>query len=213
MTGADNTSALLVALEEARDLGFLGPGPLDRQVAHAQGFAWAVDTAGIQGPNRVLDLGSGGGLPGLVLAFSWPSARITLLDSGSRQVTFLRRALERCALDDRVAVVEGRAEELGRDPALREAFQLVVARSFGPPPVVAECAAPFLEVGGALVVSERPETDDSEKRWNEAGLAELGMGSPTVVRDAFGYAVIRQLSLCSDRFPRRVGVPEKRPLF
>jgi 16S rRNA (guanine527-N7)-methyltransferase len=212
MTAAEQDAALLATLDEARALGFLGPGPVARHVAHARGFAWAVDATGPV-PSRVLDLGSGGGIPGLVLAVMWPSATVALVDAGTRRTDFLRRAVERCQLSDRVTVVQGRAEALGRTPELRGAFQLVVARSFGPPAVTAECAAPFLEVGGALVVSERPASDGGEDRWDDRGLGQLGLGVPAVQRGEFGYAVIRQDSPCPDRFPRRVGVPQKRPLF
>ncbi len=209
----DEQPALLEALGEARQLGLLGPGPLQGQIDHARGFAWAVGAAGIETPGTVLDLGSGGGLPGLVLALAWPAARITLLEAAGRRVAFLRRAVERCGLEERVSVVEGRAEEIGRDPQRRAAYQLVVARSFGRPATTAECAAPFLEVGGALVVSERPEGEDDGDRWNEDGLVLLGLGPAALVRATFGFAVIRQQHACPDRFPRRVGVPAKRPLF
>jgi 16S rRNA (guanine527-N7)-methyltransferase len=206
-------AALLEALREARELGLLGPGPLQGQVDHARGFAWALDAAGFGRPSTVLDLGSGGGLPGLVLALAWPDAHFTLLDAGGRRAAFLRRAVAGCGLDGRVSVVEGRAEDVGRDPQRRGAYQLVVARSFGRPATTAECAAPFLEVGGALVVSARPEDEDEGARWSEDGLAALGLGPAHLVRGDYGFVVIRQVIPCPERHPRRVGVPAKRPLF
>jgi 16S rRNA (guanine527-N7)-methyltransferase len=213
--GAGPDGALFEVLGEARDLGLLGPGPLDPQVAHARGFARAVadSPTAPHHPGRVLDLGSGGGLPGLVLAFAWPGTRFTLLDAGRRRVAFLERAVERCGLDGRVTVVLGRAEEVGRDPEHRGAYDLVVARSFGPPAVTAECAAPFLRVGGALVVSDRPGEEAPGERWRGPDLAALGMGEPVAVRAEFGFLVVAQELPCPGRFPRRVGVPAKRPLF
>ena len=94
---------------------------------------------------------------------------------------------------------------------MRAAFDLVVARSFGPPAVVAECAAPFLRVGGRLAVSEPPTGED---RWPPAPLAELGLEA-TERRDVGGAHVqlLRQTAPCPDRYPRRTGVPTKRPLF
>lgn len=202
-------------LGDSRDLGLLGPGPLDRQVDHARGFAWAVREAAQDrpGPRRALDLGSGGGLPGLVLAFEWPGTRFTLLEAAAKRAAFLRRAVERCGLEERVFILHGRAEEAGRDPAQRGAYDLVVARSFAPPAPTAECAAPFLATGGLLVVSDRPGEEEGEERWSERGLSELGMGRPMSVRGEFGYLVIPQRSPCPSRYPRRVGVPVKRPLF
>jgi 16S rRNA (guanine527-N7)-methyltransferase len=93
-----------------------------------------------------------------------------------------------------------------------------VSRSFGPPAVVAECAAPFLEVGGRLVVSEPPGPLD---RWDHAEeLAELGLAvppaDPSDPSDPHGrgsYRTLIQISACPPRYPRRVGIPAKRPLF
>jgi 16S rRNA (guanine527-N7)-methyltransferase len=209
----DQEAAVLKWLAEARELGFLGPGPVEPHVAHARGFADAASGAGAPPPARVLDLGSGGGLPGLVLALVWPGTRCTLLDAGERRVAFLRRAVEGCELGDRVSVVQGRAEEVGREPAQRAAYDLVAARSFGPPAVTAECAAPFLSPGGLLVVSDRPGEGDVGDRWSAPGLAELGMGPAVSVRGEFGFVVVNQVAACPDRFPRRVGIPAKRPLF
>lgn len=194
-------------LEEARGLGFIGPGSLDVQVAHAEGFARALPAV----PIRALDLGSGGGLPGLVLAYRWPDADITLLDSSVRRTTFLARAVEDLSLQGRVEVVTGRAELLGREEMFRARFGVVVARSFGPPPVVAECGAPFLEIGGALLVSEPPE--DSPGRWPVPELNFLGLDDEGLVTDDPRIRRLRQVLPCPERFPRRTGVPAKRPLW
>jgi 16S rRNA (guanine527-N7)-methyltransferase len=90
-----------------------------------------------------------------------------------------------------------------------------VARSFGAPPVTAECAAPFLQLGGVLIVSEPPVAsgDSDELRWPEEGLAVVGLEPESLWRDSFGYRVLRQSQNCPDRFPRRVGVAAKRPIY
>ncbi len=111
-----------------------------------------------------------------------------------------------------MAVVEDRAERVGRDPARRGMADLVVARSFGPPAVVAECAAPLLRPGGVLLVSEPPGEVDGD-RWPGAPLGELGLGTSRGIRDGYGYRAMVQVRPCPDRYPRRVGVPAKRPLF
>ncbi len=98
---------------------------------------------------------------------------------------------------------------MAHDPSLRGQFDLVVARSFGKPAVTAECAAGFLHVGGFLVVSEPPDVTD-ETRWEPEGLAELGLEDSG---QQVGCQVMRAVSLCPERFPRRVGIPAKRPLF
>ncbi|MGZ4710399.1 MAG: RsmG family class I SAM-dependent methyltransferase, partial [Acidimicrobiales bacterium] len=149
--GADE--ALVGVLERSRDLGFLGPGPVEPHIEHARRFS-----AALTGPRpaRALDLGSGGGLPGLVLILAWPSTVWCLLDANQRRTDFLTDAVDELGVADRVTVVRGRAEEVAHDPAHRGRFDLVVARSFGKPAVTAECAAGFLVVGGMLVVSEPP---------------------------------------------------------
>jgi 16S rRNA (guanine527-N7)-methyltransferase len=208
----------------ARDAGFLGPGPIDRHLLHAQGF---VDLARAQAPAvanpRVLDLGSGGGLPGLVVAQQCPTATLVLLEANQRRAQFLERAVRTCGLEDRVSVVQERAEIAGRDMAYRGTFDGVVVRSFGPPAVVAECAAPLLRVDGWLIVSEPPtekEGDpqvgsaaDESGRWPPEKLTQFGLEPVAFVRNQFGYQVLRQQQPCPERFPRRNGIPSKKPLF
>ena len=163
-------------------------------------------------PGRCLDLGSGAGLPGLVLALWWPGSEWVLLDVGSRRTAFLREGVARLGLGDTVEVVTGRAEELGHDPGRRGATDLVVARGFGPPAVAAECAAPFVAVGGITVVSEPP--GGRPDRWPAAGLALLGMApGPSVTTSGGTYQVLEQRGPCPAPLPRRTGIPAKRPLF
>jgi len=208
------TDALDEILERSRRLGFLGPGSVRVHRRHAAGFA-----RGVPAPGRFLDLGSGGGVPGLVLALLWPQSTGVLLDAGERRCAFLQEAVRTLEIHERVRVVRGRAEEVGRHAELRAAFDLVVARSFGPPAVTAECGAPFLRVGGHLVVSEPPgETaggDGGERttRWPAEGLAVLGLAPDRTWHEPYHYRSLVQERLCPDRYPRRVGVPAKRPLF
>jgi 16S rRNA (guanine527-N7)-methyltransferase len=149
---------LVPVLEEARGLGFLGPGPVEAHLDHAAGYAAALEAHEGAGwsPPRAADLGSGAGVPGLPLALHFPATRWTLVEASVRRAAFLRAAVSRLGVRDRITVVEDRAEAVGRDPDSRGRFDLVVARSFGPPAVVAECAAPLLRVGGRAVVSEPP---------------------------------------------------------
>lgn len=196
-------------LEQARDLGFLGPGPVDGHIQHGAGFVQAV---GDPHPTRVVDLGSGGGVPGLIVAVAWPGATVFLLEASERRTFFLAGAASALGLDDRVVVAHARAEEAGRDPQWRGRADVVVARSFGPPAVTAECAAPLLCVGGRLVVSEPPEADG--ERWPAERLAALGMRPAGRFEQAFSrFQVLRQDDPCPEAFPRRVGIPAKRPLF
>jgi len=219
---ATDEERLRVVLETAQARGFIGAGDLGPHLDHAVGFAQAFMQACMQAgeadeafSGSALDLGSGGGLPGLVLALHWPGSRWTLLDANEKRTHFLAEAVERLALADRVSVLRGRAESLAREPAWRSQFDLVVARSFGPPAVVAECAAGFLAARGRLVVSEPPGS--AGERWNHpASLATLGFelqGEELERSGAGRFQVLVCVGECDDRYPRRVGVPAKRPLF
>jgi 16S rRNA (guanine527-N7)-methyltransferase len=199
---------LVDVLGEARDRGFLGPGPVEAHIEHARGLARLAGDA----PASFLELGAGGGVPGLVLAHEWPEARMVLLESQQRRCAFLESAVERLELGGRATVACGRAEDLARAPQWRGSVEVVVARSFGPPAVTAECAVGFLAPGGRLVVAEPPEAGDA--RWPPAGVATLGLAGPEV-RRALGVtaAVFTLRSPADRRWPRRAGIPGKRPLW
>jgi len=194
--------------------GFLGAMPAADQIDHAIGFVFASESVLARQPTSFVDLGTGGGVPGVVLVACWPECRAVLLDANERRSDFLDLELAGWRRSGTLEVVRGRAEEVGREPAFRQQFDLVTSRSFGSPPVTAECGAPLLAVGGLLVVSEPPEGPGAD-RWPGDGLAELGLAEAAHVRfeDRFGYRVLRKVEPTSDRYPRRVGVPAKRPLF
>lgn len=210
------TDLLTEVLTESRDLGFLGPGPIQPHIDHAAAFAEVVDQSPAGPPARALDLGAGGGLPGLVLASTaWPATRWTFLDAQHRRTTFLERAVRTLGVDQRVTVLTARAEEVGRDPDHRGRYDLVTSRSFGAPGVTAECAAPLLEVGGLLVVSEPPV--DEGDRWPDDGVARVGFGkAERLVVDGDQPTTLVRMALLvpvDDLYPRRTGVPGRRPLF
>ena len=198
-------------LERSRELGFLGPGPIAGHLSHSRAMASVLGVS----PGSFLDLGSGGGVPGLVLALHFPEARGVLLDSMDRRCAFLREAISVLGIADRIEVVHDRAERAGHDPGLRERFDAVFARSFGPGGVTAECGAPFLRVGGALVVSEPPGggRDWPPERLGELGLVVDGVSAKGPRAGEYSVVVLRKVATLDQRFPRRVGVPAKRPLW
>lgn len=207
------TDPLVEVLDESRTLGFLGPGPVDAHIRHADAFARAV----ARPPARALDLGAGGGLPGLVLATRhWPSTHWTFLDAQRKRTDFLARAIDALGLGSRATVLHARAEDVGRDPAHRGAYDLVTARSFAAPAVTAECAAPLLRIGGTLVVSDPPDAD-LDARWPTDGLAALGLTdrAAVVVESSPPVHLVRAVRSgpLDDRIPRRAGLPAKRPRF
>ncbi len=159
---ARSTTTLHEALGESQRLGLLGGRPIDEVIEHARAFVVALD--GVAG--TVLDLGSGGGVPGLVIAADRPDLEITLLDRRTKRTDFLQRVVGRLGWSSRVHVVNGDAGRAWADFA--RPFDAVVARGYGPPEVTLLTAVRYTAIGGLIVVSEPPDGD----RWPAALLAE-----------------------------------------
>lgn len=206
-----NNDWLTRALEESRARGFLGPNAIEPHFSHSLGFALCWEERVNTPPASFLDLGSGGGLPGLFLLDRW-RCRGVFTDSMVKRAKFLEEVLERTGSPGNGTVVTGRVEETARIPEFVEAFDLVTARSFGPPSVTAECGAQFLRVGGVLVVSEPPDDSDST-RWNPQVLEILGLTVEGRIRHGAAYQILSKIHSTPPEFPRSIGLPRKRPLF
>lgn len=208
----EQEAVLLGILARAQVLGFLGDAPLRAHVEHAEGFLGACEDL-ISAGGRLLDLGSGGGIPGLVVATRATGIKVVLVEGGARRSAFLAEAVLDLGLVPRVSVVPERAEVAGRSEDLRHGFDVVLARGFAAPAVTAECAAPFLGLHGTLVVSEPPATTSPRDRWPVNGCAMLGLEVERRISAPYSFIRLRAAALCDARFPRRVGVPAKRPIF
>lgn len=199
----------LSVLAEGQRLGFVGPAPLLEQVQHSMGFARLARRALERRWGRMADLGSGGGLPGLVTARALDEVGMVLLEASARRCRFLERAVERLGLRN-AEVAHVRAEVAARG-GLREQFAVVTSRSFGSPATTAECARGLMVAGGSLIVSEPP---GGGPRWDESVLEELRLQpAESVSVDGRAYVVLRATDGCPQGVPRRNGVPAKRPLW
>ena len=165
---------LEAALARSFDLGFLGSMPIAEQIDHALGFVAVIESLVGSPPESVIDLGTGGGVPGLVLISCWQRARVVLMDANERRTAFLGETVGQWPSASLAEVVRGRAEELGRVGGLREQFAVVTSRSFGMPALTAECGSSFLSPGGWMVVSEPPGSDPAD-RWPADGAALVGL--------------------------------------
>jgi 16S rRNA (guanine527-N7)-methyltransferase len=166
-------------------------------------------------PTSAMDLGSGGGVPGVVLAIARPDMRWTLVDSVRKKTGALASFV--AALDlPNVTVLAERAEVLGRGPH-RESFDLVAARACAALPVLAEYALPLVRVGGA-VLAWKSRVGEDEMSGGARASTVLGGGPPQVVPSgvaALGdhaFVLIRKVAPTPARYPRRPGVPARRPL-
>ncbi len=203
---------LYAVLTRARTLGFLGPGTIESHLTHAAGFAAVAVRQLGHPPASMLDLGSGAGIPGLVLAERWPDVRSVLVESGHRRCEHLRKEIDSLGWTPRIEVLEERAELTARRSELREQVELVTARSFATPAATAEIAAGLVAPGGLLVVSEPPQPDPA--RWPVTELRALGFGAPRyeAVTAAHFACFVKTGSAPADA-PRGVGRPAKRPLW
>lgn len=162
----------------------------------------------VQGP--LIDIGSGGGLPAIPLALA-AGMEITMVESTTKKAAFLEAALGTLGLKGRV--VPQRAEFAGRDPVLREQFACATARAVSSAPTVLELAAPFLRVGGVAVL-QRGRMDERERNALADAAPMLGaqVAQEIQLDGERRIVMVRKISQTPNRFPRRTGVPEKRPL-
>ena len=146
----------------------------------------------------VVDVGSGGGVPGIPLAIALPEIEFTLLDAEKRKVDFLRRWEGQLP---NIRVIRGRAESQPTD-----SYRLALAKALAPPPVAAEWCLPLVEPGGAAILWVGPSAEAGRvARVAEALAAELDESQP-------GLFVLRKHGATPTGFPRRIGVARKRPL-
>jgi 16S rRNA (guanine527-N7)-methyltransferase len=164
--------------------------------------------------DSVVDVGSGGGLPGLPLKIALPSLVMTLLESDQAKAAFLVRACAALGLRD-VEVVARRAEEVGRDPRYRESFDVAVARALAPMRVLAELCLPLVRVGGRLLAqkTETEDLDGARRAIDELGGAlNRTVVAPSAARRAGTVVIVDKVRPTPSAYPRRPGVPARKPL-
>jgi 16S rRNA (guanine527-N7)-methyltransferase len=149
---------------------------------------------GFEGP--LVDVGSGGGAPGIPLALSLPARGVTLLEANGRKCDFLRQWAPPNA-----TVVQGRAEEQETDR-----FGVAVAKALAPPPVAAEWCLPLVRPGGAAILWVGPTADVDRVARVAQQVGGVLTESPP------GFLVLRKTGPTPEGFPRRTGLARKRPL-
>jgi 16S rRNA (guanine527-N7)-methyltransferase len=163
---------------------------------------------------RIVDVGSGGGLPGLPLKIARPDLSMTLVEADQSKAAFLVQACAALGLSD-VDVVARRAEEVGRDPRYRESFDLAVARALAPMPVLAELCLPLVRVGGRLLAQK---TENEDVAGAQHAIEMLGgrlvgvSAAPSVARRKGTVVNVDKVRPTPDAYPRRAGVPMRKPL-
>ncbi len=166
---------------------------------------------------RVIDVGTGAGFPGVPLKILWPDVKLVLLDSTAKKASFLHHLKQKLGLDD-VEIVVGRAEEVAHETQCREKFDVVLSRGVARLPTLLELTLPFCAVGGALIAQRKGDTESAISRAGKTistlggRLREAKRIKLTEFTDGRYLLVIDKVSPTPEQYPRRPGIPAKRPL-
>lgn len=169
-------------------------------------------------PERIIDVGTGAGFPGLILKLVWPKTQVTLVESVHKKADFCNHIVERLALKE-VTVIAERAEVVGQDPAHRQSYDLAVARAVARMPILMEYLLPLVRPQG-VAIAMKGETAPAETQEAEKAIHLLGgrlsrlrhVELPGVVEERF-IVVVNKIAHTPEIFPRRTGVPSKNPIL
>ena len=202
-----NERIALTAIREPRQL----------RIRH---FLDALSCAAATGPldgRRLIDVGSGAGLPGLPLKILYPDLRLTLVDSVAKKARFVELVAAELGLSD-VTVIADRAEVLGQDAAHREGYDWATARAVAELRVLVELLLPLVRVGGRAL-AQKGDSAAEELTAAAPAIAALGGGASQLIpvrlpetEATHTLITIDKAAATDPRYPRRVGVPAKRPL-
>lgn len=209
-------SELLAAYDEANVIGSKNVRTiiLDHLVDSLSCFVSGFELRG-----HLIDVGAGGGLPGIPLAIAQPKLHVTLLEATEKKVRFLHYAIEDLQLPN-VNVLNVRAEDAGRNKALRDEYDVAVARALASLPVVLEYCAPFVKRGGSILAMkgriEEQELVSGRRAAAALGANLLGVNQvllrPELEQKQRHIVVFRKTASTPDGYPRRTGLAKKRPL-
>jgi len=178
-----------------------------------------VQRLDLTGSEKIIDIGTGAGFPGLIIKIIHPDLELTLLDSVKKKVDFLRKLAYHLDLDlDTIDFVHGRAEDLGRNRQHREQYDYALARAVAYLNILSEYAIPFLKVGAKFIAQKG---DSAHQEVVDSQIALEKLGSETIAVDPVQLPynddqryliMIEKLVATESQYPRRAGTPTKKPL-
>ena len=164
-----------------------------------------------------IDVGAGGGFPGLPLKIALPDIKLVLLEATAKKAAFLHHMKQKLGLDD-VEIVVGRAEEVARQPQYRERFDIVLSRAVAQLPTLVELTLPFCAVGGRLIAQKKGSIN-AELAQAAKAVEIMGGSQPRVKRIELGeladeryLVIVDKIARTPEKYPRRPGIPAKRPI-
>lgn len=174
---------------------------------------------------RVIDIGSGAGIPGIPLAILVPECEFTLLEARAKKCHFIRHAVEQLGISN-VSVINSRAETASRQPDHRERYDVAVARAVAQLPELAELALPFVSVGGTALLPKGGSEEDLRDEVDRASKAVETLGSaPAMVMEGTYSSngaenasarertvYLMKIAPTPPQYPRNAGIPKKRPI-
>ena len=172
-------------------------------------------------PFRIIDIGSGAGFPGVPIKILRPRCELTIIESNAKRISFLKTLVRELHLPE-TRIVRGRAEDLARDPDLRERFDLAFCRAVAAVPVACELAVPFLKVGGSFIAQASSRAYSAGTESAESVRKTAGALGATIER-AMSYGLsgatgersliqIKKLEPTPEQFPREHRTTMKKPL-
>ncbi|MBS1889602.1 MAG: 16S rRNA (guanine(527)-N(7))-methyltransferase RsmG [Actinobacteria bacterium] len=183
---------------------------------HVADSLTGLDVPELRDASRIADIGAGAGFPGLVLAVALPEAHVDLIESVGRKTAFIARAAEAAAIPNATPIT-ARSEDVARDEATRESYDIVTARAVGRLSTLAELASPLLKEGGLLIAWKGKRDPDEEAQMSRA--AESLAMRPEQILDVGHRAgskhrhlhVLRKSGTTPPNLPRKSGMAKKRP--
>lgn len=169
-------------------------------------------------PLNIIDIGIGGGFPGMPIIIEYPAFKLCAIDSVGKKLNFIKLLSEELKITDRVEIITTRAEELARIKGKRENFDIAVIRAVAKLNVISEYCMPFVKVGGYFVAYKAKNIEEELKEADYA-ISELGGEVVSVMQytlssdEERNLVVIKKIRAIADKYPRKTGIPAKSPLL